>query len=101
MAGPLPLIEADSFAAVNMEAVFQPGMHSPVHRHPGVEVWHTLQGEQCLETPDGKLVQRAARRSLVVILQDATKPRSMLATDWSPVGRCRPWREELDAKETS
>ena len=110
MAGPLPLIEADSFAAVYMEAVFQPGMHSPVHRHPGVEVWHTLQGEQCLETPDGKLVQRAGdppvmvrggvpmiltgtgrgvRRSLVLILQDATKPRSMLATDWSPVGLCR------------
>jgi hypothetical protein len=111
IAGPLPLVEADSFAAVYMEAVFQPGMHSPVHRHPGIEVWHTLQGEQCLETPDGKLVQRAGdppvmvrggvpmiltgtgrgvRRSLVLILQDATKPRSMLATDWSPVGRCRP-----------
>jgi hypothetical protein len=76
-----------------------------------VEVWHTLQGEQCLETPDGKLMQRAGdppvmigggvpmiltgtgrgvRRSLVLILQDATKPRSMLATDWSPVGLCRP-----------
>jgi hypothetical protein len=94
-----------------MEAVFQPGMHSAVRRHPGVEVWHTLQGEQCLETPDGKLMQRAGdppvmvgggvpmiltgtgrgvRRSLVLILQDATKPRSMLATDWSPVGLCRP-----------
>ena len=111
IAGPLPLIEADSFAAVYMEGVFQPGMRSPVHRHPGVEVWHTLQGEQCLETPDGKLVQGAGdppvmvrggvpmiltgtgqgvRRSLVLILQDATKPRSMLATDWSPVGLCRP-----------
>lgn len=111
MAGPLPLIEADSFAAVYMEGVFQPGMHSPVHRHPGVEVWHTLQGEQCLETPHGKLVQRAGdpplivpggvpmiltgtgrgvRRSLVLILEDATKPRSVLAPDWTPLGRCRP-----------
>jgi hypothetical protein len=58
MAGRLPLIPADSYAAVYMEGVFRPGMHSPVHRHPGVEVWHTLQGEQCLETPDGKLTQR-------------------------------------------
>jgi quercetin dioxygenase-like cupin family protein len=94
-----------------MEGVFQPGMHSPVHRHPGVEVWHTLQGEQCLETPHGKLVQRAGdpplivpggvpmiltgtgrgvRRSLVLILEDATKPRSVLAPDWTPLGRCRP-----------
>ena len=109
LAGPLPLVTADTYAAVYMEGVFQPGMHSPVHRHAGVEVWHTLQGEQCLETPEGKLVQRAGgapvmvrggvpmiltgtgtsvRRSLVLILQDATKPRSMLATDWTPAGLC-------------
>ena len=110
-AGPLPLVQADTYAAVYMEGVFRPGMHSPIHRHPGVEVWHTLQGEQCLETPEGNLTQRAGdppvivpggvpmiltgtgrgvRRSLVLILQDATKPRSMLATDWSPAGLCRP-----------
>ena len=68
-----------------------------------------LAGDQCLETPKGKLVQMAGgpgvlvpggkpmilvgggttiRRSLVLILQDATKPRSMLATDWSPLGLC-------------
>lgn len=111
MAGPLPLIDADTYAAVYMEGVFRPGMHSPIHRHPGVEVWYTLEGEQCLETPEGRLVQRAkapgvlvrggvpmiltgtgtgVRRSLVLILQDATKPRSVLATDWTPRGLCRP-----------
>jgi hypothetical protein len=63
----------------------------------------------CLETPKGKLVQRAGdrgvmvaggepmmltgtgttvRRSLVLILQDASKPRSTLATDWAPTGMC-------------
>ena len=109
-AGPLPLIEADAYAAVYMEGVFRPGMRSPIHRHPGVEVWYTLEGEQCLETPQGKLVQRAGdagvmvpggvpmiltgtgsgvRRSLVLILQDATQPRSMLATDWAPAGLCQ------------
>lgn len=109
--GPLPLVEAEAYAAVYMEGVFRPGMHSPVHRHPGVEAWYTLEGEQCLETPQGKLVQRASdpgvmvpggvpmlltgtgesvRRSLVLILQDASQPRSMLATDWTPAGRCRP-----------
>ena len=110
VAGPLPLVEADAYAAVYMEGVFQPGMRSPVHRHPGVEVWYTVEGEQCLETPQGRLVQRAGapgvmvrggvpmiltgtgtgvRRSLVLILQDAAKPRSMLATDWTPAGLCR------------
>jgi hypothetical protein len=111
IAGPLPLVQADTYAAVYMEGVFRPGMHSAIHRHPGVEVWYTLQGEQCLESPDGKLTQRAGdppvmirggvpmiltgtgrgvRRSLVLILQDATKPRSVLATDWNPAGLCRP-----------
>jgi quercetin dioxygenase-like cupin family protein len=109
--GPLPLVQADSFAAVYMEGVFRPGMQSPVHRHPGVEAWYTLEGEQCLETPKGKLVQRARgpgvmvpggepmiltgtgkglRRSLVLILQDATQPRSIVATDWKPTGLCQP-----------
>jgi quercetin dioxygenase-like cupin family protein len=108
--GPLPLIAADAYAAVYMEGVFQPGMQSPVHRHPGVEAWYTLQGEQCLETPNGKIVQRAGnagvmvpggvpmiltgagsgvRRSLVLILQDAARPRSVVATDWNPAGLCR------------
>ena len=109
--GPLPLVDADAYAAVYMEGVFKPGMHSAVHRHPGVEAWYTVDGEQCLETPQGKLEQRAGapgvmvrggvpmiltgtgtsvRRSLVLILQDAAKPRSVVATDWTPVGLCGP-----------
>ena len=109
--GPLPLVEADSFAAVYMEGVFAPGMHSVVHRHPGVEAWLTLEGSMCLETPDGKLEQRAGdpgvlvpggapmmltgtgsgpRRSLVLILQDATRPRSTPAHDWTPRHLCGP-----------
>ena len=107
--GPLPLVDAQRFAAVYMEAEFEPGMHSMVHRHDGAEGWFTLEGSQCLETPDGKLEQsaggagvvvpggvpmmltgtgRGIRRSLVVILQDATKPRSTPATDWKPKGLC-------------
>ena len=109
--GPLPLVAADSFAAVYMEGVFEPGMRTVVHRHPGVEAWFTLDGAMCLETPDGKLEQRAGdpgvlvpggvpmvltgtgtgpRRSVVLILQDATQPRSTPAHDWTPRGLCRP-----------
>jgi hypothetical protein len=107
--GPLPLVDANAFAAVYMEGVFEPGMHSMVHRHDGAEAWFTLEGSQCVETPEGKLEQRAGdpgivvpgglpmmlsgtgsgvRRSLVLILQDATKPRSTPATDWKPKGLC-------------
>jgi len=96
-------------AAVYMEGVFQPGMSSVVHRHPGAEAWYTLDGSMCVETPNGALKQRAGepgivvrdglpmrltgtgsgpRRSLVLILQDATKPRSTPAHDWTPKGLC-------------
>jgi len=82
-----------------------------VHRHAGAEAWYTLEGAQCLETPQGKLVQRAGepgmmvpagvpmmlvgigntvRRSLVLILQDASQPRSTPAMDWAPAGLCQP-----------
>ena len=108
--GPLPLVDADSFAAVYMEGVFQPGMQTVVHRHPGAEAWYTLEGSMCLETPKGRITQRAGgrgvivpgglpmvltgtgtapRRSVVLILQDATEPRSTPAHDWTPRGRCR------------
>ena len=108
--GPLPLIEAEHYAALYMEGVFAPGMASEVHRHPGVEAWYTLAGEMCVETPQGKLIQRAGdpgvfvaaglpmeligtgtgvRRSLVLILQDASKPPGSLAPDWKPEGLCR------------
>ena len=108
--GPVPVVKADRYAAVYMEGVFQPGMASEVHRHPGAEVWYTLEGEMCVETPKGKQVQGAGgpnvivpaglpmeligtgtsvRRSLVLILQDASKPRSVHASDWTPRGLCR------------
>lgn len=108
--GPLPLIAASNYAAVYMEGVFQSGMTSMVHRHPGVEVFYTLEGSMCLETPAGKFDQRAgdrgllirdgvpmqltgtgtgARKSLVLILQDAALPRSTPALDWTPTGLCQ------------
>jgi quercetin dioxygenase-like cupin family protein len=110
-AGPLPLVQASRYAAVYMEGIFQPGMASVVHRHPGAEAWVTLEGSMCLETPAGTIVQRAGdpgvlvaggvpmkltgtgtttRRSLVLILQDAGLPRSTPAPDWTPKGLCEP-----------
>ena len=108
--GPLPLVRAEQHAAVYMEGVFKPGMASEVHRHPGVEAWHTVSGEMCVETPKGRFIQRpgdpaiivpagqpmeligtggSTRESLVLILQDASQPRSTTAHDWTPKGLCR------------
>ncbi len=108
--GPLPLFKAENYAAVYMEGVFQPGMASVVHRHPGTEAWVTLEGSMCVETPNGRIDQRAndpgvlvpgglpmeltgtgtgPRRSVVLILQDSTQPRSTPAHDWTPKGLCK------------
>jgi quercetin dioxygenase-like cupin family protein len=107
--GPLPIVRADSLAAVYMEGVFAPGMNTVVHRHAGAEAWFTLEGSMCVETPGGMLTQTAGdsgvfipagvpmmlsgtgtvtRRSVVLILQDATQPRSTPAMDWTPRGLC-------------
>ncbi len=108
--GPLPPVRADRLAAVYMEGVFRPGMVTEVHRHPGMEAWYTIEGSMCVETPDGRLDQRAGdagvfvpegvpmvltgtgtgpRKSVVLILQDTTLPRSTPAHDWHPRGLCR------------
>jgi quercetin dioxygenase-like cupin family protein len=109
--GPLPLVPARAYAAVYMEGVFVPGMASVVHRHHGVEAWYTLTGSMCLETPAGKMEQRAGgppvmvpagipmqltgtgrgqRASLVLILQDSSQARATPVNDWTPRGLCRP-----------
>lgn len=94
--------------ATYMEAIFMPGMKSSVHRHSGPEAWYVLEGEQCLETPEGKIVAAAGqsamvrggppmqlvgtgtgrRRALVLILHDAAQPPVIPASDWTPKGIC-------------
>ena len=107
--GPLPIREGVRYAAQYMEGVFDPGMRSRVHRHPGPEAWHNLSGRMCLETPEGRMeagpgenaivpegppmvltgTGTEQRRSLVIILHDASRPASTLAHDWTPRGLCR------------
>lgn len=108
--GPLPVRAGVAYVSEYMEAVFTPGMTAPVHRHPGPEAWHTVAGETCLETPEGKMVGRAGgapvivpggppmhltatgtetRRALVLILHDASQPATTPASDWTPKGLCQ------------
>ena len=100
------IVAADSLAAVYMEGVFQPGMSSVVHRHPA-PAWFTLDGSMCVETQrrlEAALVSRVSlcatdfdetdrRRKRPAAFarahpQDATKPRSTPAHDWTPKGLC-------------
>jgi quercetin dioxygenase-like cupin family protein len=108
--GPLPITAGRSYSVQYMEATFDPGMMAPSHEHPGPEAWHTLAGETCLETPDGKMVGRAGgpsviirggppmhltatgteqRRALVLILHDSAQHPTTPRRDFVPKGLCK------------
>jgi quercetin dioxygenase-like cupin family protein len=107
--GPLPVIAGVTYATQYMEAIFTPGMTAPTHTHPGPEAWYTMAGETCLETPQGIQVGRAGgppvivpgdtpmhltatgteqRRSIVLILYEASKPAAHMGHTWVPKGLC-------------
>ena len=105
--GPLTLLSSAPHTASFMEATFTPGMSSRIHTHPGPEAWVVLEGEQCLETPEGvmrgsagdaMLVRggipmqlfggTAVRRALVLILHPTTEPLGTPHRDWHPSGAC-------------
>jgi quercetin dioxygenase-like cupin family protein len=107
--GPLIVKPGRSYIARFMESIFEPGMMAGEHRHPGPEAWYTLSGAICLETPAGTSTGRAGestiipegppmhltaigteqRRSLVLILHDATQPAATSAGHWKSSGACR------------
>jgi quercetin dioxygenase-like cupin family protein len=107
--GPLPVVSGVRYRAQYMSAAFDPGTRTFAHSHPGPEAWFVLEGSQCLETPEGATIVsagksgvvkggtpmmlfshgQATRRSLVLILHDATQPATIFATDWRPAGLCR------------
>jgi quercetin dioxygenase-like cupin family protein len=106
--GPLPAKSGRRYTARYMEATFAPGMHTSTHRHSGLEAWYVLEGAQCLETPDGITVAHAGgtaivpegppmmlssvgpqiRRSVLLVLHDASEPWVTPDHDWHPTGAC-------------
>lgn len=106
--GPLIVEPSAKYSAQYMEAIMNPGMQTRVHRHPGPEAWYTEGGETCLETPQGKQVGQKGvevivpggqpmsllvsgtdqRRSLVLVLYDASQPWMIMTSDWGPKGLC-------------
>ena len=106
--GPLSVSPGTQYTARYMEATFDSGMRTGVHRHSGAEAWYLLTGVQCLETPEGITVVKAGdagvvregppmmlssvgnetRRSVLLVLHDSTQPWTSPATDWKPADRC-------------
>jgi quercetin dioxygenase-like cupin family protein len=108
--GPLSIAANEKYSAQYMEAIFTPGMTAPAHLHSGPEAWHTVSGETCLETSDGRIqVGRSGglpvivpmglsmhltatgteqRRALVLILHPSSEPATTAVHDWTPKGLC-------------
>jgi quercetin dioxygenase-like cupin family protein len=106
--GPLPHDVGRTYTARYLEATIPPGQHTPIHLHAGPEAWYLLSGAQCLETPEGITVMRAGqsavvregppmmlssvgpetRHGLTLVLHDASKPWTMLSSEWTPKGSC-------------
>jgi quercetin dioxygenase-like cupin family protein len=107
--GPIPGISNELYTASYMETGNAPGNSTTVHRHDGPELFYTLVGELCLETPDGMKIGHAGestiappgipmrltnygterRRSLVLVLHETAKPMATPVSDWTPKGLCK------------
>lgn len=106
--GPLAVQPGRSYTAQFMEATLQPGMVSKTHLHSGIEAFYTDSGETCLETPSGKQIGKKgvdiivpegvpmeltavgtkARRGLILVLHDASKPPTTLVDSWKSKKLC-------------
>ncbi|MBB5326427.1 cupin domain-containing protein [Tunturiibacter gelidoferens] len=106
--GPLVLEAGRSYSAQFMEATLQPGMVSKTHLHSGIEAFYTDSGETCLETPEGTRIGKSgvdivvpegvpmeltaigteARRGLMLVLHDASKPPTTLVDSWKSKKLC-------------
>jgi len=112
--GPIPGISNEPYTASYMETGNAPGIVTAIHRHDGPELFYTLVGELCLETPDGMKLGHAGestiaspgvpmrltnvgterRRSLVLVLHETAKPMATPVSDWTPKGLCKPIEEK-------
>jgi len=108
--GPLDVKRGAHYVARYMEATFPPGLKTGSHTHSGPEAWYVLTGSQCLQTPDRTIIARAGeaalvpegppmvlssigsetRRSVLLVLHDASKAWTAPHGSWQPPGPCEP-----------
>jgi quercetin dioxygenase-like cupin family protein len=107
--GPLTLANAERHTMRVMSTLLAPGSTTPVHTHPGPEVFYIVEGEQCLETPQvghhvrageslvlgpgvvmrGRITGSRSRRAVALVLHDAAHPGSHDLVDPPPLTPCR------------
>lgn len=105
--GPLPLTRTGPFQIQLWYVVMPPGTSTGSHLHPGPEAWYVLEGEQCLDTPNGPIRARAGqgavvagnipmrlfnpgtgtRRALFIVIHDPSVAEAS-SSQWTPSGAC-------------
>jgi len=105
--GPLPLTDAGPFQIQLWYVVMPAGTSTGSHVHPGPEAWYVLEGEQCLDTPNGPIRARAGhgavvagnipmrlfnpgtgrRRALFIVIHDPSVAEAS-TSQWAPSGAC-------------
>ena len=105
--GPLPLAGTGPFQIQLWYVVMPPGTSTGSHLHPGPEAWYVLEGEQCLDTPNGPIRARAGegavvaenipmrlfnpgtgtRRALFIVSHAPSVPEAS-TSQWTPSGAC-------------
>ena len=107
--GPVEMPAANRYSMRVLSSMLEPGTTTPVHTHPGPEVFYVVAGEQCLETPErsyslgpgqylvlpagvihrGRPGGSSARRVLAVNLYDAAQPISHDLNNPPPLVPCK------------
>ena len=106
--GPLPLVAGRDYTAYWIEGVVPPGARTPAHMHAGPEAWYVVEGTNCLQTPtdtrtasagesliipEGPAmiltgVGQTTRRSLALVVHDASKPWTIPVETFTPAKDC-------------
>jgi quercetin dioxygenase-like cupin family protein len=107
--GPLDLAPAGGHKMRVLSSLLAPGSTTPIHTHSGPEVFHIVDGEQCIEMSEagrhliagqsyvvpgssvhrGRVIGAKARRALALILYDAAYPASHDLDPATPVVSCK------------
>jgi quercetin dioxygenase-like cupin family protein len=107
--GPLTIPATDRYSMRVLSTLLRPGSTTPAHTHPGPEVIYIVDGEQCMETPEGghrlsagqsyvvpagvihrgRVTGSGVRRALALNLYDAAHPASHELDPAPPLPRCK------------
>lgn len=108
--GPLQLPEAKRYTMRVLSTRLAPGSMTPVHRHPGPEVFYIVSGEQCLQTEQaahrivagqsyvlpadtvhrGRIISSRPRAGFGLVLHDEAKPGTHDLVDPPVLAPCEP-----------